>query len=70
MTECHCGKDGHPLHSINCPACSAETIERAAKAIWDAEFDREVTSPWGDQSHLQKQFYRMLASAAIDAARR
>jgi hypothetical protein len=32
--ECHCGRDGHPLHSVNCPVHGREAqIAEAAMAI-------------------------------------
>jgi hypothetical protein len=44
-------------------------IDRVARAIWDAGFDRMPDPPWNETSELQKRFHRMLARAAIDAMR-
>lgn len=63
--ECHCGKDGHPLHSINCPACSADAVDRVAVAILVAwEKFGEVPFP------LYESEARKLAEVAIAAMRR
>jgi len=33
LTEetCHCGKDGHPLHSTSCPVHEPELVEKIAR---------------------------------------
>lgn len=46
-----------------------QMIERVAKAIWDSGFDRVPDPAWEQTSHLQKEFHRMLARAAIEAMR-
>jgi hypothetical protein len=65
MTKCHCGKNGHPLHSINCPACSEALVGRVADAIINTMWIREELPLPPD---LQEK-YRHTARAAIRAMR-
>jgi hypothetical protein len=62
MAKCHCGKDGHPLHSVNCPACSYALVDRVALAINEA---------WSIQGDVPFPLYQHeaeeLAKAAIKA---
>lgn len=62
MAECHCGKDGHPLRSVNCPKCSEETIDRVALAI-NAAWNKFGDVPFP----LYQREAEELAKAAITA---
>lgn len=60
---CICGKDGNPLHSMACPACSKALVDKVADAIAETMFaphelplDAELKSK-----------YRATARAAIKA---
>lgn len=64
MAECHCGKDGHPLHSINCPKCSEELVDRVAAAINKA-WNKIGEVPFPLYQHEAED----LAKAAIAATR-
>lgn len=71
MAECHCGKDGHPLHSINCPACSEALVERVARAINRAAFTYHGNSD-AEEEHFWKEttpVRKAQARAAIAAVR-
>ena len=37
MAECHCGKDGHALNSVNCPVHGADETATALGAITDEQ---------------------------------
>lgn len=43
------------------------TVEKVARAIWDASFDRMPDPPWDETTALQKRFHHMLAREAIKA---
>ena len=64
MADCHCGKDGHPLNSINCPACNAEAVDRVAWAI-NAAWNKCGEVPFPLYQHEAEE----LARAAIEAMR-
>lgn len=69
MSECHCGKDGHPLRSINCPACSEAAVDRVARAINRASSNHHKIDP-GEEERMwrETQMVRRAQAAAAIAA--
>lgn len=42
-TKCHCGKDGHAINSVNCPAHKPLTLKEVRdflenSSVWDSEY--------------------------------
>lgn len=68
--ECHCGKDGHPLNSINCPLHSRAQIERILQVMEDFR-DRRMVHMFKypdsivDESLLSEELSRDAEATAI-----
>ena len=56
--ECHCGKDGHPLGSINCPVhgskALASALQAAVLALEEVQSSLRTLGEdgWSDAPHL------------------
>ncbi len=72
MAECHCGKEGHALNSINCSihGCLAdEAVNRVARAIaaeWFGKVPPEGENEWWLAGLVSAH---KLARAAITASK-
>jgi hypothetical protein len=62
MSECHCGKDGHPLGSMNCPVHGYEPVpagalRRLLDALDDARdfVDPDTSPPPFDNRELMRR---------------
>lgn len=44
MTECHCGKEGHALNSVNCPVHGAH--QHTLQDLYDSEINFVIECFW------------------------
>lgn len=66
--ECHCGKDGHPLHSVNCPVHGTEEqTDRAAMYLYHAIEGYNKTS-WTDLPRAVRSFWISAACECLNGA--
>lgn len=66
--ECHCGKDGHPLHSQNCPAHGAEAQQsRAAVRLYYA-LNGHGGKIWEELPVCQHAFWLTAAAECLEGA--
>lgn len=68
MMNCHCGKDGHPLHSINCPVHGNEAqLERATMYLYYA-IEGYRTVDWTDLPCATRDFWKAAARECLQGA--
>mgnify|MGYP001579132930 CR=1 FL=1 len=67
MPECHCGKDGHPLNSVNCPVHGYYVVAKRLSGI-AALMVAQTTSLRKQSDEKDTEFVKRIVSTYLRIA--